>query len=92
MNKGGGSLEYIAHINESDKTVQTVQTVREHSENTAKLSRSYSISDFKDIAFAAGLLHDIGKFESDFQRRIRGENIHVEHSIDGAIEADRLYE
>ena len=89
MNKGGGSLEYIAHINESDKTVQTV---REHSENTAKLSRSYSISDFKDIAFAAGLLHDIGKFESDFQRRIRGENIHVEHSIDGAIEADRLYE
>ncbi len=82
-------MEYIAHINESDKTVQTV---REHSENTAKLSRSYSISDFKDIAFAAGLLHDIGKFESDFQRRIRGENIHVEHSIDGAIEADRLYE
>lgn len=82
-------MQYIAHINESDKTVQTV---REHSENTANLSKSYSISDFQDIVFAAGLLHDIGKFESDFQRRIRGENIHVEHSIDGAIEADRLYE
>ena len=56
-------MQYIAHINESDKTVQTV---REHSENTANLSKSYSISDFQDIVFAAGLLHDIGKFESDF--------------------------
>ncbi len=82
-------MEYIAHINEVEKTVQSVKS---HSENTAALSREYSVPAFKEIAFAAGLLHDIGKWEPEFQRRIRGENIRVEHSIDGAIEAELLYQ
>ncbi|MBT3070303.1 CRISPR-associated endonuclease Cas3'' [Rhodomicrobium sp. Az07] len=32
----------------------------------------------------AGLLHDLGKYHPDFQRRLEGSDIRVEHSIAGA--------
>lgn len=79
---------YIAHINEETKEIQTV---KEHSENTAKLCKSFAIDELKDLAYAIGKLHDTGKFLQKFQRRIRGDNIRVEHSICGAIEADKKF-
>lgn len=79
---------YIAHINEETKEIQTV---KEHSENTAKLCKSFAIDELKDLAYAIGKLHDAGKFLQKFQRRIRGDNIRVEHSICGAIEADKKF-
>jgi CRISPR-associated endonuclease/helicase Cas3 len=36
---------------------------------------------------AAGLLHDIGKASVKFQRRVRGENLRVDHSTAGARQA-----
>jgi CRISPR-associated endonuclease/helicase Cas3 len=36
---------------------------------------------------ALGLLHDIGKASEKFQRRVRGENIRVDHSTAGARQA-----
>lgn len=65
----GGSMEYIAHINDETKKKQTV---KEHSENTAKLCREYAVPALKDVAYAAGLLHDLGKFQDSFQKRICG--------------------
>lgn len=41
--------------------------------------------------YTIGLLHDVGKFKEDFQRRINGENSRVEHSTCGALEARDLY-
>lgn len=79
---------YIAHINEETKEIQTV---KEHSENTAKLCKSFAIDELKDLAYAIGKLHDTGKYQQSFQRRIRGDNIRVEHSICGAIEADKKF-
>ncbi|WP_155942331.1 hypothetical protein [Rhodomicrobium vannielii] len=36
------------------------------------------------VSLGAGLLHDLGKYHPDFQRRLEGSDIRVEHSIAGA--------
>ena len=79
---------YIAHINE--RTGEK-QSVREHSENVAALCEQFSISELKRLCFVIGLAHDIGKFCSDFQRKINGENIRVDHSTAGAVVAEQSY-
>ena len=79
--------KFIAHINEKDGSVQTVL---EHSLNTAELSKQFATPEFQEIAYIAGLAHDLGKWEKDFQKRMRGDSVTVEHSIDGAIEVNKL--
>lgn len=79
---------YKAHINED---TGAIQTVKEHSENTADLCRQFAIPVLKDFMYTMGLLHDIGKYQKDFQRRIDGENMKVEHSTCGALVAGELY-
>lgn len=71
---------YIAHINDDG----VFQTVAQHSLGTAELSRNYATDFFKTAAYDAGLLHDIGKYQSSFQRRINGSSISVDHSTCGA--------
>lgn len=79
---------YVAHIRE--KTGE-IQTVKEHCENTANRSRKTAVSFMKSVAYDTGLLHDIGKYQEDFQRKISGEKLSVEHSLCGAIEAHELW-
>lgn len=79
---------YIAHINER---TEEYQTLKEHSKNTAELCKGFAIPIMKEFMYNLGLLHDIGKYQHSFQKRIRGINIKVEHSICGAIEAGRQY-
>lgn len=79
---------YKAHINES---TGQIQTVREHSEGTARLCEEFAVHPLKPIAAAMGMTHDAGKFQSAFQRRINNENIRVEHSPCGAIAAAQEY-
>ena len=79
---------FNAHINEE---TNEGQTVKEHSENTALLCRQFAIPILKDFMYAMGLLHDVGKYQLSFQRRLKGENIRVEHSTCGAIVAKDLY-
>lgn len=79
---------YKAHINE---TTKQIQTVKEHSENTASLCRQFAVPILKDFMFALGMLHDAGKLQSSFQRKIEGADIKVEHSICGAQIARQQY-
>lgn len=81
-------VDYIAHINE---TTQEIQTIKEHSENTACLCRDYSIPIFENMMFNMGLLHDIGKYQQTFQKKINGANVQIEHSICGAMAARENY-
>ena len=37
-----------------------------------------------------GLLHNLGKYSDEFQERIRGKNIKVDHSTAGAVVCDDL--
>ena len=78
---------YKAHINDKGE----VQSVKEHSENTADLCRQFAVPELKDVMYTIGMLHDIGKFQNAFQRKINGENIRVEHSTCGALTAKEMY-
>lgn len=79
---------YKAHINDN---TNTIQTVKEHSENTACRCRQFAVPTLKDLLYITGLLHDIGKYQDSFQQRIDGKNIAVEHSTCGALIADKMY-
>ncbi|MGI6117247.1 MAG: CRISPR-associated helicase Cas3' [Bilifractor sp.] len=94
-------MNYIAHIKENigqireknDKfNEKSVQTVQEHLESTAELAENFSIPEFKSLLYNCGLLHDIGKYQKEFQNRIRGSMIRVDHSTSGAIEAGNLFQ
>lgn len=73
---------YAAHINETDKKIQSV---KEHSENTALKCREYAVPELADLMYIIGLCHDIGKYQESFQKRIHGAALHVEHSGCGAL-------
>lgn len=89
---GGVSLvDGIAHIREADGTRQSVL---EHSINVAKLAALYgSKIGVRNLAYLAGLLHDVGKYSREFREYIlyeveRGEAPSkrgtVDHSTAGA--------
>lgn len=80
--------KYIAHRNEFTGLIQTVKA---HCENTAELCRRFSVPEMKDFMLAVGLLHDVGKYQESFTKRINGANIRVEHSTCGALAACENY-
>lgn len=75
---------YKAHVNE---TGERIQTLKEHSENAARLCAQFAIPELKEIMYMIGLLHDVGKYQESFQKKINGANIQIEHSICGALVA-----
>ena len=79
--KGNDEMKYIAHID-----WEIIQTIKEHLEGTAKLSGEFAEKFGKqDWGYCCGMLHDIGKYSIDFQKRILGENNYrVDHSTAGA--------
>ncbi|MDO5564775.1 MAG: CRISPR-associated helicase Cas3' [Eubacteriales bacterium] len=79
-------MEYVAHKNEKGE----IQTVKEHSENVANLCKEFAKEEFKDICYYIGLLHDIGKYQETFQKRINGAKVKIEHSICGAKELEKI--
>lgn len=79
---------YLGHISE-DKLRQ--QPLSEHLLQTADLARKFAeVFHAGDWGYLCGLLHDIGKYSEEFQQRIRGKNIKVDHSAAGAREAQNL--
>lgn len=68
------------------------QLLKNHLSQVGTLSATFA-SDFSagQIAYASGLLHDLGKYSPEFQRRLEGAKIRVDHSTAGAIVAKSLY-
>lgn len=79
----------IAHIDNDRK-----QSIQEHCENVARLASLFAESiNESDRAKLAGLLHDIGKYSSEFQKHIiNQDNLHFDHSTAGAKEAIAMKE
>lgn len=76
--------KYYAHTLEGESE-EKWQTIKVHAENVAKKIKNFSnLWCTEEYAENLGLLHDVGKYQADFQRRLRGEKISVEHSIGGA--------
>lgn len=77
--------EAYAHRSEDGARMQTVLA---HLQNTAHLAARFAAPfGASDLAYLAGMLHDIGKFSQAFQRRLFGSSEHVDHSTAGAKEA-----
>lgn len=75
---------YYAHTLEGESE-EKWQSIKEHAENVAGLVKKFSMPwCTAEYAENLGMLHDAGKYQADFQRRLRGEEISVEHSIGGA--------
>ena len=62
-------------------SIDVEQALFEHLRNTAELAGKFAdCFHCRDWGYACGLMHDIGKYSAEFQRRIRGENFSVDHS------------
>ena len=81
-------MPYYAHTKE-DEPEEHWQTIKEHSEQVAEkvceLSAGFCHPNY---AWNLGLLHDICKYQANFQRRLQRKTIAVEHSVCGAKECN----
>ncbi len=72
----------LAHISEDGKRGQTIL---DHSQGTAELASCFaSVFSGSEYAYNAGMLHDIGKYAEQFQRRLHGSSEKYEHAAAGA--------
>ena len=77
-----GPRPYAAHISEDR---QRVQTIKDHLLGTAEFARAFAEAfGAGDLAYQCGLLHDIGKYTPEFQKRIWENGDAVDHSSAGA--------
>jgi CRISPR-associated endonuclease/helicase Cas3 len=61
------------------------QLLDAHLREVAELAASFASSyEAKEWAYCAGLWHDVGKYQKEFQERLRGSGLSVEHSGAGA--------
>ncbi|MCL2162134.1 MAG: CRISPR-associated endonuclease Cas3'' [Betaproteobacteria bacterium] len=68
------------------------QLLDDHQTNVAELAADFAkIFGADGSAYIAGLLHDLGKYTEEVQRRVAGENIRGEHAIQGARQAIERY-
>ena len=81
---------YFAHS--SKDTSKQWQLLSEHLLNTAQMASIYASKfNASEIAFIAGLLHDIGKYSHKFQEKLKGKNVRIDHSTAGARESINLF-
>jgi len=80
-------MTYFAHsTSREDKS--DWQGLAEHLRAVAALSGEGAAAfGASGLAEVAGLLHDLGKYTDDFQRRIAGDAIRVDHATRGAMVA-----
>lgn len=73
---------YIAHISEDGSRAESVFT---HLQEVADMASGFAeVFGKGEWGYAAGLLHDIGKYSREFQRRILQNGPKVDHSTAGA--------
>lgn len=68
------------------------QRLADHLRNVSRrAAASAAIFGAQDLAALSGLLHDLGKYSDDFQRRIAGDAVRVDHATRGAMLAVERY-
>ncbi|HCC07893.1 MAG TPA: CRISPR-associated endonuclease Cas3'' [Clostridiales bacterium] len=83
-------MRYFAHSSENKE--KPWQTINEHLSKTAQISSNYAKKfNAGDFGYTCGMFHDLGKYSYEFQRKLQGEVINVDHSAAGAREVVKLY-
>lgn len=68
------------------------QCLKDHLVNTANLAADFGRdAGVAELAYVAGLMHDIGKYSEAFQSRLEGSKRRVDHSTAGAREIVALF-
>lgn len=80
-------MTYYAHTSSEKEN----QLLSEHLTHTAQMSRDFCTVGLKNCAYLAGLLHDVGKYQLSFQKRLEGSSVRVDHSVCGAKEACSMF-
>ena len=79
-------MMYFAH-SEEGASKHKWQKLHEHLVDTAHLASVFADKFNAGVfGFAVGILHDIGKYTKEFQLRLEGAPIRVDHSTAGAQE------
>lgn len=82
---------FFAHRREGEDR-EDWQPLIEHLRNTAELARKFGAdANVAELAYIAGLIHDLGKYSAEFQKRLEG-GPRVDHSTAGAKELKKLLE
>ena len=82
---------YFAHTNDSPSR-EDWHALSDHLKGTgAKAAKFLELVGCSDFGRAAGLLHDLGKYTQEFQRRLDGDPRSVDHSSAGAQVAVERY-
>jgi CRISPR-associated endonuclease/helicase Cas3 len=83
---------YFAHTAGPDASTADWEPLVDHLLDTAALAGAFADRfGCRDLGHAAGLLHDLGKYQAAFQRRLRGEPGKVDHAAHGASYARRFH-
>jgi CRISPR-associated endonuclease/helicase Cas3 len=81
--------EFFAHRRE-DRGREDWQPLIEHLKNTANMAREFGrAANVAELAYIAGMVHDLGKYSPEFQKRLEGGR-KVDHSTAGAKELKAL--
>ncbi len=76
---------FFAHRREGEDR-EDWQPLIEHLQKTAEMARAFGeFAHVGDLAYIAGLTHDLGKYSQEFQKRLEGGQ-RVDHSTAGAKE------
>lgn len=78
--------KYYAHTREGAPESEW-QPLAHHLQQSASIAAEMGAdAGISEIAYLAGLLHDIGKYSDAFQERLRGKKTRVDHATAGAKE------
>ncbi len=85
------TTQYFAHRRDGEDCAHW-QPLIEHLKNTAELAKQFGQdAGVAELAYIAGLVHDLGKYSAEFQKRLK-DGPRVDHSTAGAKELKALFE
>lgn len=84
-------MKYYAHT-KKDRPETEWQELKEHLLETAQIASEFAITEFRKYFWLAGLLHDFGKYQKEFQRYLKegGRRGSVPHAVWGAAYARNI--
>jgi CRISPR-associated endonuclease/helicase Cas3 len=83
---------YFAHSTDRPDRADW-QPLHDHLHRVAALAHKHAAKfGAGEWGYAAGLLHDLGKYSDEFQARLEGRSGRVDHSTAGAIEAGKRFQ